>query len=226
MVEERSVDERLRELEARLDALAGDLEAATNRDIPLLKGTIRSMMDAEIDSAEELPDAGKVFGQRARERAERLDQLEARLELRAAHTDQSTKAEKIATVLRFARNKANGDGKVAVTPAEIRGCTGVSRRYAYDLSHAAHVPPLQFLLISIRGSTLPRPCWVWPACWASSSGGWTATDQDFRKLLPHASHPGSPHNAHPPPIPHSAMTNARPSSASRAVDNGAWPVRN
>jgi hypothetical protein len=36
-------------------------------------------------------------------------------------------------VLAFAHNKANGTDKVAVTPAEIRGCTGVSRRYAYDL---------------------------------------------------------------------------------------------
>lgn len=33
----------------------------------------------------------------------------------------------------FAANEAAGDGKVAVTPAEIRGLTGVSRRYAYDL---------------------------------------------------------------------------------------------
>jgi len=39
-------------------------------------------------------------------------------------------------VLAFAQNKAGESGKVAVTPAEIRGCTGVSRRYAYDLVDA------------------------------------------------------------------------------------------
>jgi ribosomal 50S subunit-associated protein YjgA (DUF615 family) len=39
-------------------------------------------------------------------------------------------------VLSFAANKADDSGKVAVTPAEIRGCTGVSRRYAYDLVDA------------------------------------------------------------------------------------------
>lgn len=44
-------------------------------------------------------------------------------------TDALTKAEKITAVLVFAQNKAGDDGKVAVTPAEIRGCTGVSRRY-------------------------------------------------------------------------------------------------
>lgn len=52
------------------------------------------------------------------------------------HTDTSTKAQKIAAVLAFATNKPDGSNKVAVTPTEIRGCTGVSRRYAYDLVEA------------------------------------------------------------------------------------------
>lgn len=43
------------------------------------------------------------------------------------------KAEKITAVLVFAQNKVDQGGKIAVTSAEIRGCTGVSRRYAYDL---------------------------------------------------------------------------------------------
>jgi|AntDeeMetageno51_2_1112566.scaffolds.fasta_scaffold05005_1 hypothetical protein len=29
--------------------------------------------------------------------------------------------------------QANGSTKVDVSPAEIKGCTGVSQRYAYDL---------------------------------------------------------------------------------------------
>jgi phosphoglucosamine mutase len=52
-----------------------------------------------------------------------------------AVTEPSTKDEKYAAVLSFAANK-QCDGKVSVSPAEIRGCTGVSRRYAYDLVEA------------------------------------------------------------------------------------------
>jgi hypothetical protein len=33
-------------------------------------------------------------------------------------------------------NKTSGNGKVALTPHEIKGCTGVSRRYAYELMDA------------------------------------------------------------------------------------------
>jgi len=41
--------------------------------------------------------------------------------------------EKLAAVLAFAMNKRNGRSKVAVSPQEVRGCAGVSRRYAYEL---------------------------------------------------------------------------------------------
>jgi hypothetical protein len=51
-------------------------------------------------------------------------------------TDATSKEEKYAAVLAFAANKDTSTGKVAVTPAEVRGCTGVSRRYAYDLTEA------------------------------------------------------------------------------------------
>lgn len=36
-------------------------------------------------------------------------------------------------MLSFVANKHSSNGKVAVSHTEIRGCTGVSRRYAYDL---------------------------------------------------------------------------------------------
>lgn len=129
----RELRERLAALEERVDALASTLETATNRDIPLLKGTVRSIVDADIETIEEFPAAGRAFGRHCAERDERLREVEARVEVLHTHTDASTKAEKFAAVLSFAQNKADSRGKVAVTPAEIRGCTGVSRRYAYDL---------------------------------------------------------------------------------------------
>jgi tetrahydromethanopterin S-methyltransferase subunit G len=128
--------ERVAALEQRVDTVESALETAINRDIPLLKGTVRSIVDADIETIEELPPAGRAFGQRYVERGDRLAEVEARLEVLHSHTDGSTKAEKFAAVLSFAQNKADKGGKVAVTPAEIRGCTGVSRRYAYDLVEA------------------------------------------------------------------------------------------
>jgi hypothetical protein len=90
----------------------------------------------DSESVAEFPAAGHTLGQQITEYEQRLDQLEARLDVLDQHTDASTKAEKIASILAFAQNKAESGGKVAVTPAEIRGCTGVSRRYAYDLVDA------------------------------------------------------------------------------------------
>lgn len=125
--------ERVKTLETRVETLESRLETATNRDIPLLKGTIRSIVNADIETIEEFPAAGRAFGQQYAERGNRLADIEARLEMLGTHTDATTKAEKFVAVLSFAQNKADGTGKVAVTPKEIRGCTGVSRRYAYDL---------------------------------------------------------------------------------------------
>ncbi|MFA1610782.1 hypothetical protein [Halobellus rubicundus] len=134
--ERADIEERLTVVEQRLEALQREVQTATNRDIPLLKGTNRAIMAAEIETIDELPAAGRAFGQQLVERGERLSNVEAHIEVLNQSADPSTKAEKVATVLAFAANKAGDDGKVAVTPAEIRGCTGVSRRYAYDLVEA------------------------------------------------------------------------------------------
>lgn len=132
-VDPTTLRERVKTLESRVETVESRLETATNRDIPLLKGTFRSIVDADIETIEEFPAAGRAFGQQYAERGDRLANVEARLEVLGTHTDASTKAEKFAAILSFAQNKADDNGKVAVTPAEIRGCTGVSRRYAYDL---------------------------------------------------------------------------------------------
>ncbi|MDL0118511.1 hypothetical protein PNQ29_03270 [Halobacterium salinarum] len=133
--EERLCD-RMAALERQLAAVQTELQTTTNHDLPLLKGTLRSLLDVDGESVAEFPAAGHTLGQQIAEYEQRLEQLEARLDVLDQHRDASTKAEKIASVLAFAQNKADSDGKVAVTPAEIRGCTGVSRRYAYDLVDA------------------------------------------------------------------------------------------
>jgi tetrahydromethanopterin S-methyltransferase subunit G len=127
------LEERLAAIERRLDAICQEVETATNRDIPLLKGTVRAVIGTEIETIDDLPAAGRAFGQEFVDCKEQLSQIEAQLEVLEQTADRSTKAEKIATVLAFASNKGGDAAKVTVTPAEIRGCTGVSRRYAYEL---------------------------------------------------------------------------------------------
>jgi len=134
--DDERICDRVAALERQLAAMQTELQTTTNHDLPLLKGTLRSLLDVNGESVAEFPAAGHTLGQQIAKYEQRLEQLEARLDVLDQHTDASTKAEKIAAVLAFAQNKADSGGKVAVTPAEIRGCTGVSRRYAYDLVDA------------------------------------------------------------------------------------------
>jgi regulator of replication initiation timing len=65
----------------------------------------------------------------------RVDELEAENErLRARLSESGGKEEKVAAIVRFALNKRGAaDDAIKITPEEIKGATGVSRRYAYDL---------------------------------------------------------------------------------------------
>jgi|AntDeeMetageno50_2_1112565.scaffolds.fasta_scaffold08019_2 hypothetical protein len=131
--DESGIEERLAAVEAAVRDLEETVATASNRDIPLLKGTMRSLVGG-IETIDDLPDAGRAFQQRCADREKRLRAVETRLEtLGDAGAARSTKAEKYVSVLAFAANKRTGSAKVALSPAEIRGCTGVSRRYAYDL---------------------------------------------------------------------------------------------
>ncbi|MDZ7746857.1 MAG: hypothetical protein U5K28_10215 [Halobacteriales archaeon] len=139
MTDEETLHERVSELEATVDALEQHLETAMNRDIPLLKGTVRAIVDADIDELGELPEAGRSFHRTVVTQAERLATVEEQV---AAFGDvdaaKTTKAQKLAAICAFAQNKHNSQSStVAVTAAEIRGCVGVSRRYAYELIDAA-----------------------------------------------------------------------------------------
>lgn len=135
MTDEDALRERVGELEATVDALAQRLDTAMNRDIPLLKGTVRAIVDADIDEIGELPDAGRSFHRTVVTQTERLATVEEQV---AAFGDvdatKTTKAQKLAAICAFAQNKHNSQSStVAVTAAEIRGCVDVSRRYAYEL---------------------------------------------------------------------------------------------
>jgi len=135
MTDEDALRERIGALEATVEALEQRLDTAMNRDIPLLKGTVRAIVDADIDEIGELPDAGRSFHRTVVTQTERLATVEEQV---AAFGDvdatKTTKAQKLAAICAFAQNKHNSQSStVAVTAAEIRGCVGVSRRYAYEL---------------------------------------------------------------------------------------------
>lgn len=137
VTDEESLQERVATLEATVAELRECLDCAVNRDIPLLKGTVRAAIHAEIDDIGDLPEAGHDFNERLANYETRLAAVERQLDaLSDIDTTADTKAEKMAAVLSFALNKENGRSKVAVSPQEVRGCAGVSRRYAYDLIDA------------------------------------------------------------------------------------------
>jgi hypothetical protein len=136
-VTEETLRERVAAVEATVAEVRASLDHAVDRDIPLLKGTLRAAIDAEIDEIEDLPDAGHAFAERLAEYESRLAAVERRLAAFGdVDTTADTKAEKMAAVLTFALNKHDGRSKVAVSPQEVRGCAGVSRRYAYELIDA------------------------------------------------------------------------------------------
>lgn len=146
-----ALEARVAALEAVVEDLIDDVQAATNRDLPLLKGSVRAAIGADIDTIDELPDAGRRFRRAHEAHAERLDAVEHRLAAYAElGADRSTKAEKLAAIAAFADNKAAGrSSTVAVTADEVQGCVGVSRRYAYDL--------LEVAAGSIEGMQLREP---------------------------------------------------------------------
>ncbi|MFW6376986.1 MAG: hypothetical protein ACOC0F_03345, partial [archaeon] len=125
---------RVGDLEDHVAALRRDLATVADRDLPLLKGTVRAMTGEDVDAVDDLPDAGRALRRRIDRLEERLDSVERRLDrLGDVGQEATSKEEKFAAILAFAENKRNGSPKVAVTPQEIKGCTAVSRRYAYEL---------------------------------------------------------------------------------------------
>ena len=125
---------RVAALEEVVAELQDEIRTAVHRDLPLLKGTVRGMAHTDIETVHEFPDAGRAVGERLAQYDERLSAVERQLDAVSDIDDEpSSKKAKFAAVLAFAANKRSGNGKVALSPHEIKGCTGVSRRYAYEL---------------------------------------------------------------------------------------------
>lgn len=135
MTGEDSLEARVTALEETVADLSERVDTATNRDVPLLKGTVRAVLDAEIDDIGELPDAGRAFNRQVATYEERLAAVEQQVEaLGDVQAEKTTKEQKLAAIITFAGNKRGGPSEtVTVTADEIQGCVGVSRRYAYDL---------------------------------------------------------------------------------------------
>jgi tetrahydromethanopterin S-methyltransferase subunit G len=74
-----SLEERLTALETTVAEVREQFDRAMNRDIPLLKGTVRAAINAEIDDIGKLPDAGRTFNRQVRAAEERLDAVERQL---------------------------------------------------------------------------------------------------------------------------------------------------
>ena len=126
--------ERVSALEELVAELAAQLNGTVDREIPLLKGTVRALVDAEIDEIGELPDAGQAFSREVATHTERLDAVERQLAvLGNVGAAKTTKAQKLAAICVFAQNKRGNQSTVAVMAEEIQDCVGVSRRYVYDL---------------------------------------------------------------------------------------------
>ena len=115
----RELEERVAALKSRMDALEAACRTATNRDLPLLKGSVRTLADADIESIEELPEIGRRVRGEMTGLGERLGSVEAELAtLGEINGEASTKEEKIAAILRFAANKRNGRSKVRCHPTK------------------------------------------------------------------------------------------------------------
>ena len=104
-VEWEQLTERVAELETALAELREEVAVAKNRDIPLLKGTLRRVVGAEGDSIDELPDGGRALRRQLEASEARLEVIEDRLErLDDVGTESTSKEEKFAAVLAFAEN--------------------------------------------------------------------------------------------------------------------------
>ncbi|MFC6993168.1 hypothetical protein ACFQH3_19185 [Haladaptatus sp. GCM10025707] len=129
---------RLNELEIAVEEIEETLATVTGQCIPLLTATVRHAIAADIESMEDLPNEGREFSERLHEIETHLAEVDERLtQFGDISPEASTKEQKFVVILEYAANKQRGDqSRVSVSATEIKGCVGVSRRYAYDLLEA------------------------------------------------------------------------------------------
>lgn len=104
-----------------LFALADDVPAADDDRTPL---------DAASQAIEQVHHISDELAAKQ----SRIKQLEARVESLENVVNAESKSGKVQRIIDYAKNQAeDGQRAVVVTAKEIRGVTGVSRRYAYDI---------------------------------------------------------------------------------------------
>ncbi|MEF8906193.1 MAG: hypothetical protein V5A29_20085, partial [Haloarculaceae archaeon] len=114
--DEMMLRERVSALEETVAELKAKLDGTVVRDVSLLKGTVRAIVDAEIDDIGEFPDAGRAFNRQVATYSERLDAVERQLAaLGDVGTAKTTKEQKLAAIRAFALNKRGSQSTVAVT---------------------------------------------------------------------------------------------------------------
>jgi len=75
MTENEALQERLAAHEASVEQLEATMATVTNRDVPLLKGTLRTILGAEMETLGDLVGASRQFREDWAAREERLRAL-------------------------------------------------------------------------------------------------------------------------------------------------------
>jgi hypothetical protein len=117
--EVRDLQERVAQLEQQKPNEAG-VSMLLQTLLGLDKDPTMSLGHADLEDA-------------AKDLQETLTMLESTVEKMT--TEAGRKKDKVRKILDFAQNKRNGQAVVKVSPQDIKGATGVSRRYAYQLTH-------------------------------------------------------------------------------------------
>lgn len=132
------LEAHIRDLEDEIESLDESTSAMRN-ELAFIKRTLVVLTDAEIGGEhhplEGLPDAGEQTRGDIDDLQSAVTNHGKQLEaIRDVGSEKTGKDEKVAAIAAFAQQKVDGSqSKVLVEASEIRGCTGVSRRYAYDL---------------------------------------------------------------------------------------------
>lgn len=133
-LDRRELEQRYVELADRVHQLERQvekLERKPSRQVVnhLLSAVIGADVDDYTADPGQLLSAANEFHDRF---ADIEDQMDA---VQSVGTEKTTKEQKIAQVVAFAENQRNADtNATTVTMQNIKGATGVSRRYAYDLA--------------------------------------------------------------------------------------------
>jgi hypothetical protein len=111
-----------------MTGLGGKEAAAVRRMLTMLAEQCVDGDATELDDIEKVDAIIDEWAER-KQLEDRIDQLEAMIDVDGG------KQSKVAKIVEYANKKSDSQQAVVkVTPREIKGATGVSRRYAYDLA--------------------------------------------------------------------------------------------